>query len=108
MKLRRLALLLLFATSLAAQTTDTASIRGSVADPSGARLAGATVTLDNLTTGAHRQAVTDGRGEYTFGAVPVSGSYRLRIARGGFVDVARGPFALRAGETATFDAVLNA
>ena len=57
--MRKFALLLLFATSLAAQTTDTASIRGSVADAAGAKLAGAAVALENLSTGAHRQTATD-------------------------------------------------
>jgi outer membrane receptor protein involved in Fe transport len=104
--MRRVALLLLFATSLSAQTTDTASIRGSVADAIGAKVLGAAVTLENLTTGAHRATTTDARGAYVFAAVPVSGSYRIRIAHGGFADVMRGPFVLRAGETATFDAVL--
>jgi outer membrane receptor protein involved in Fe transport len=101
--MRKFALLLLFATSLVAQTTDTASVRGSVADASGGRLSGVTVTLENITTGARRESVADARGEYQFGAVSVSGTYRLTVR-----DVVRGPFALRAGETATFDAVLNA
>src|ERR1051326_6171385 len=104
--MRRVALLLLFATSLSAQTPDPASIRGSVADAIGAKVLGAAVTLENLTTGAHRATRTDARGAYVFAAVPVSGSYRIRIAHGGFADVMRGPFVLRAGETATFDAVL--
>ena len=42
-------LLLLLATALTAQTSDTASIRGVVTDAAGARVSAATVTLDNIT-----------------------------------------------------------
>jgi len=95
------ALLLLFAAALAAQTSDTAAIRGTVTDRSGAKIAGAHVTLENLQTGAQREATTNTAGEYTLGTLPVSGSYRLLVAKSGFGDAARGPFVLRAGETAT-------
>ncbi len=77
-------LLLLTATALIAQTTDTASIRGSVVDSNGAAVSGATITLDNLATGAHRTAQSDVHGGYTFGALPANGTYRIRIAGSGF------------------------
>jgi outer membrane receptor protein involved in Fe transport len=104
----RILLALLLAPALIAQTTDTASIRGTVADAAGARVAAAAVALENIAAGTHRETTTNERGEYTFGAVPVTGNYRLRITKNGFADVTRGPFALRAGETATFDATLDA
>ena len=98
----------LFAPALIAQTTDTASIRGNVSDAAGARVVAATVTLEDIGSGARRQTTSDDRGHYTFGAVPVSGTYRLRVAKTGFAEVTKGPFALRAGETATLDATLTA
>lgn len=99
---------LLIASALIAQTTDTASIRGSVLDSNGAAVAGATITIENLATGGHRSVQSDLRGEYTFGALPITGSYRLRIAGSGFAEVTNGPFVLRAGETATFRTTLSA
>jgi outer membrane receptor protein involved in Fe transport len=108
MRLRIFAALLLLATALTAQTTDTASIRGTVTDPAGAAVAGAVVTLDNLATGAHRTARSDAHGEYVFAALPVTGSYRIRISGSGFAEATNGPFTLRGGETATFRNTLNA
>jgi outer membrane receptor protein involved in Fe transport len=86
-----------------AQTNDTASVRGSVADAAGAHVAGASVTLENVSNGANRSTATDSHGEFTFGGVPVAGTYRLRVAKAGFAEAARGPFNVRTNETATFD-----
>lgn len=102
MRIRFALLLFLFALPLAAQTTDTASVRGSVVDPSGAVVASARVTLDNQATGLRRQTHSDARGEFAFGNLPVTGGYRLRIEQTGFAAREEGPFTLRAGETATF------
>jgi outer membrane receptor for ferrienterochelin and colicin len=107
MRLRMLMALLL-APALMAQTTDTASIRGTVADATGAKVAAASVTLENIASGAKREATTNDRGEYTIGTIPVTGTYRLRVSKAGFGDMTRGPFELRAGETAMIDATLNA
>ena len=101
-------LLLLTATALIAQTTDTASIRGSVVDANGAAVSGAAITLDNLATGAHRTAQSDAHGGYTFGALPANGTYRIHIAGSGFAETVNGPFTLRGGETATFRTTINA
>ncbi len=90
-----------------AQTTDTASVRAIVVDANGAPLGAASATLENSETGAHRRGKTDAHGEITFGAVPVSGAYRLRISRSGFEEATQGPFVLRAGETATFRTALS-
>jgi outer membrane receptor protein involved in Fe transport len=94
---------LLCAAAAFAQSTDTASIRGTVIDPAGARVAGAAVTLDNVSSGSHRTTTTDTKGDFTLGAVPVAGTYRLRVSKAGFAETAQGPFTLRANETATFD-----
>ncbi|HET7436085.1 MAG TPA: TonB-dependent receptor [Thermoanaerobaculia bacterium] len=102
MRTRIALLLFLFALPLAAQTTDTASVRGTVADPSGAVVASARITLDNSATGLHRETRSDARGEFTFGTLPVTGGYRLRVEQTGFAAAEEGPFTLRAGETATF------
>src|ERR1041385_3918074 len=93
---------LLLAAAAFAQSTDTASIRGSVTDAAGARVAGAAVTLENVASGTHRTTASDAKGEFAFGAIPVAGTYQLRVGKQGFAESAQGPFRLRANETATF------
>lgn len=108
--MRRLAsalIILLSASSLLAQTPDTASVRTTVTDPTGTLLAGAIVTLENAAAGTRRSAKTDAHGETVFAAVPVTGSYTLRVERSGFAGVTEGPFVLRGGETATMNVHLS-
>ncbi|HEX8169896.1 MAG TPA: TonB-dependent receptor [Thermoanaerobaculia bacterium] len=101
-------LLLLLAAVAGAQTTDTASLRGSVVDPSGAAVSGARVTLENADTGLRRETTSDSRGEFRFGTLPVTDGYKLTVAMSGFTDTTEGPFTLRAGETASFHTRLGA
>lgn len=62
---------------LFAQSTFGSAV-GTVTDPSGAVIAGASVTLTNVDTGDKRAATTNGTGNYTFvGLVP--GNYRVDI-----------------------------
>lgn len=58
-------------------------IRGSVTDPAGAVLPGATVTLTDAGRGITRTATTDAQGSYRFTAVPPA-SYDLRVEISGF------------------------
>lgn len=80
MELRRfrrwcLSLSVLFATfQLRAEVTG--SISGYVRDPSGTALAGATLTIDQQSTGYTRTVETDVGGQYRFPALP-PGRYRL-------------------------------
>src|ERR1700732_429938 len=90
-----------------AQTPDTASVRTLVLDVNGAAVAGATGTLENSATGRSRTAQTDANGKTTFGTVPITGKYVLRVAKSGFAEASRGPFVLRGGETATFRTTLD-
>ena len=46
--------------------SDTASLSGSVTDPSGAAVTGAKVSLRNLSTGSRRLTVSDVQGTYHF------------------------------------------
>jgi Carboxypeptidase regulatory-like domain len=59
------------------------TIRGSVADPSGAVVPGAKVTILNPVSGFTRIAVSDGEGHYEFDNVPFD-PYHLTIAAVGF------------------------
>ena len=61
----------------------TASLAGTVMDQSGAVVAEATVTIQNIDTGMKRVVTTVQSGSYLFPALPV-GSYRLTINKLGF------------------------
>jgi hypothetical protein len=63
--------------------TATGQVSGSIADQSGARVAGAQVTLQNLATNIESKATTGVRGSYTFPNVP-PGPYTLVVEMAGF------------------------
>ena len=72
------------AVGLHAQTTiSTGSVQGTVSDPSGAVVKGATVTITNKATGAIVHVTTDSGGIYTSGAL-TPGDYTVRIEAKGF------------------------
>jgi hypothetical protein len=58
-------------------------ISGMVSDPSGAIIAGATVTLNNVSNGTKQAATTNDQGQYSFPVVPV-GRYELEVSSAGF------------------------
>src|SRR5665213_1173152 len=66
-----------------AQTAGTASIQGTVTDPSGAAIPNAKVTFTTTATHATRTTATDGSGIYSLPNIPV-GAYSLAIAAPGF------------------------
>src|SRR5205085_7040443 len=65
-----LLLLLTTLSSLVLAQTATSSLRGTVTDPKGAVIPGATVTLTNPATGYNRTTKTDSQGVYQFLSVP--------------------------------------
>jgi hypothetical protein len=76
------ALLVVLAASARAQF-DTATVLGTVTDPSGAVVPNCQVTLHNTATAALATATTDDRGEFRFVDMTV-GSYELKVAVQGF------------------------
>ena len=66
-----------------AQTAETGALTGTVSDPSGAVIAGATVTITNANTGQTRTATTDASGSYTFSLLP-PGNYSVKFSASGF------------------------
>ena len=63
---------------------DTATIRGSVLDPSGAAVAGATIQATQAETGFVRQAQSDSQGNYLLVLLPI-GQYRVEASAPGFM-----------------------
>lgn len=76
-------LLLFLTTSIHAQTAATATVVGTVTDPSGGVVAGASVMLVEPSTGVTRSTLTNDSGQYTFVTVP-PGTYRLTVSAPGF------------------------
>ena len=75
--------LLLASTTAFGQGSTTATIRGTVQDPSGGVLPGATVTATNTGTKAVQTTVSDDRGQYLFGGL-FPGTYDLKVELSGF------------------------
>src|SRR3954471_14969372 len=65
------------------QNQTTGRIAGTVTDPRGAVVAGATLTVKNKATAAERVVTTDDRGNYTVSLL-LPGVYHLRVAVRGF------------------------
>jgi hypothetical protein len=82
-----LVVLLLFPNFLSAQI-DTGSIVGTVTDPSGAAIAGATVELTNEATGVTRSVSTNGDGAYQFSAI-TPGVYSVKVSSANFESAVR-------------------
>jgi hypothetical protein len=61
----------------------TASISGTVKDPSGAAIAGASVTATNIETGISQTQTTNGQGFYSFQSLPL-GKYTIDVQEKGF------------------------
>ena len=83
-----------------------ASVTGQVTDPSGAAIAGASVTARNVDTGAARDVVADGEGRYVVAALPV-GDYEIHASNQGFKEEVRSGIHLVVGEEATVDLTLQ-
>lgn len=60
------------------------TILGTVADPTGAFIVGANVTLNNPSNGVKRSTITDVSGSYQFLLVPVGDGYEVEVEAAGF------------------------
>ena len=79
-----------------------AALSGTISDPSGSVVSGATVTATNSDTGATRSTVTNDAGIYRLSALPV-GHYDVRVRKEGFAEEIRSGLNLVVGQ----DAALN-
>jgi hypothetical protein len=97
----------LFASALPAFGQEvTASIVGTVTDPSGAPIHGADVRATSVEQGTTFTAKTNETGSYTITRIPV-GSYKLEISAQGFQRAVYPPFALVLNQSARIDGQLK-
>jgi len=100
----------LILTSLGAQCVRaqevTATITGTVTDPSGGAVAGATVTAKSVERGLIYSAVTNDSGIYRIAPLPV-GNYELKVQKTGFGSVVYPAFVLTLNQVARIDVLLR-
>ncbi len=97
-------LTLLFALLLHAQSTG--SIRGTVADASGASIPGASVTVTGTATGLTRTEQSNSSGLFVFPDLPI-GPYTVTISKSGFATQKRAAAELLTGQTIGLDVALS-
>jgi len=101
-----LAVLVSTAVPLRLAAQDNASLWGSVKDPSGAGIAGATVKIKNLETGAERDLLTDEDGRFSAPSLVV-GRYQVAAFKTGFRGGARTAVTLVVGQREEVDLALQ-
>lgn len=80
----------------------TASITGTVTDPSGAVIVGAKVTATEVNRGTSYSAQTNSDGLYNLVRIPI-GTYTLKVSATGFQSVVQSRFTLVLNQAARFD-----
>jgi Carboxypeptidase regulatory-like domain/TonB-dependent Receptor Plug Domain len=94
------------AAAFAQSQATTGIIEGTVLDPSGAALPGATVTLHDTATNFERVVVSDGAGRFRAPLLPL-GPYRVTVALEGFATLVREGLDLSVGETVSLTLQLS-
>lgn len=84
----------------------TASLSGTVTDPSGAIVAGATVTATNVDTGVASTQTTNAQGVYSFPELP-PGKYVLDVRQTGFKEYTQKDLVLDVNNALTIDVALQ-
>src|SRR5713226_8978888 len=84
----------------------TTSLRGTVTDPKGAVLQGATVTLNNPATGYLRTTKSGNDGAYQFLEVPPA-TYTLTVTASGFATLKQDKVTLQVSQPATLDVAMQ-
>lgn len=102
----RVALSLLVMSGVALGQTQTATVRGTVTDSSGAVIPGSVLTLTNLDQNRPWTAETNAAGAYVFQQIP-PGSYSLEVQADGFKRYERSRFVLQVAQVAEIDIPLE-
>jgi hypothetical protein len=87
---------------LMAQTGSTGALAGTVTDPSGAVVSGATVIAMNVDTGQERSVTTSANGAYKFALLP-PGTYSVKFSASGFKTVEVPSIKVNVTETAVLN-----
>lgn len=95
------------ASSNALAQITSATVLGTVTDPSGAALSNATVTVTNVSTGRTYSATTGSDGGYVVPLLPIVGSYKVEIEAKGFEKFVRTGVVLQVNQNARVDALLK-
>lgn len=101
-----LSIVLLLLTGRAEAQSTGGRIRGTITDPSGGAVVGATLSLINMATNISRETTTGASGEYLFLEVPV-GTYEIDISQPGFKKFVRKDIALDLNQVLTVDISLQ-
>ena len=99
------AMLILAACSFA-QNVSTAQLHGSIKDPNGAVVSGATVTARQPATNFEVTTTTDGQGDYRFVELP-PGRYIITVSAPGFAKLSATDLILNVGQTAELPVALS-
>jgi hypothetical protein len=99
-------LLLPFLAVLAAGAQSTGSITGTVADPSGAAIPAAAITITNVGTTQTRSVQSNASGLFAFPDLPI-GSYTMQIVKPGFETQKRSATELLTGQTIGIEITLK-
>src|SRR5260370_7114733 len=100
------AILLVAAPALLAQSAGTSGLTGTVTDPSGAAVPNVTVTVTSSNTNQARTATTGGDGVYRFTLLP-PGNYKVRFSANGFKTAEISAVTLNVTETPVLDRALE-
>lgn len=98
---------ILFCVFSSAQVSRVAgSLEGTVADATGAVIAGSTVTATNTDTGQSRSTITDSSGTFRLSEL-TPGTYNLTVSHAGFAEYSRQDVNVLVGQTVHLSAVLQ-
>src|SRR5579862_9473983 len=95
-----------FAVQLIGQGVDTALVRGTVKDASGAVIPGVMVTMTNVATGVSEKRPTDSAGRYLFADLKPA-TYTVTVAATGFKTLIQENVVLRVGQQTDLDLKLE-
>src|SRR5689334_15826311 len=101
-----LVLLALLLASTVAYSQATATIVGTVTDPTNAAVPNATVTITNTDTGIVRTTTTNATGNYTATQLPI-GHYNVKVVLAGFKTFEQTGITLNVNDTVRADAPLQ-
>src|ERR1700744_2353082 len=88
------------------QAQSSSSLHGVISDPQGAVIPSAVVALNNASTGASRQVVTDNTGAYQFLQM-MPGDYTLTVTKPGFAKASQEHVVLEVNVPATLNVQLE-